>query len=133
MKPKKIPKINEAPPGPLLRGQVLWAREIPNQPNDPHIPRPVIIVSTNSRNKFFDSVIVVPLSHGLSNPHKTLHVHIPKGQGGVPKDGFARCELVSTIDKDFLDLRKGPIGIPLADKYMFAISRGIRLAVGEVI
>lgn len=130
-KSKKAPRVMEQAPRYLLRGQVIWAKQLPNQPNDPHLPRPVVIVSTNARNKHYDSLIVVPMSHGIDNPHKDLHVYVPAGQGGIPKDGYVRCELVSTLFRNFLDLEKGPLGESLADKYMYAILRGIRRAIGD--
>src|SRR5438067_1726655 len=42
------------------RGEI-WFVETPNQPDDPHQPRPALIISANVRNRLADDVIVVPI------------------------------------------------------------------------
>jgi len=118
------------PAGPPKRGEVWWARTNPVIPRDPHLPRPVVIVSTNPRNKHWDSILVVPLSTGLQNPHPSFHKQIPAGAGGVPHQSHARCDLVSNIDKECLD-PSGPLGPLLSDKLMWEIVRGIRASIGD--
>jgi mRNA-degrading endonuclease toxin of MazEF toxin-antitoxin module len=109
------------------RGEV-WSINIPNQPNDPHQPRTAVVVSTNARNRNLTDVIVVPTSSSLANPHPRIHVFLPKGEGGLSKDCYVRCEQISTIDKALLV--KGPFG-SIADKYLRGIVKCIRQAVGD--
>jgi len=59
-----------------------------------------------------------------------LHKFIRKGEGGLPQDCFARCDLVSNIEKQCLD-PKGPLGPILSDKFMWEIVKGIRAAIGD--
>ncbi len=120
------------PQAPLvpLRGEVWLAKQNPVIPNDPHLPRPVVIISTNARNKAWPNVIVVPLSAGLERPFEALHKFIPKGSGGLPKDCHARCDFVSTMAKTCLDAR-GPLGPPLSDKHLWQIAKGVRAAIGD--
>ncbi|MBI4532396.1 MAG: type II toxin-antitoxin system PemK/MazF family toxin [Candidatus Melainabacteria bacterium] len=112
------------------RGEVWWVNQNPIIPNDPHLPRPVIIVSTNPRNRHWNSVIVVPLSTGLTNLYPAIHKFLPRGSGGLPQDSYARCDLVSNIAKSCLD-PSGPIGPILADKFLWEIVRGVRAAIGD--
>src|ERR1700733_2488296 len=92
----------------------VWIARIPNQPKDPHQPRPVVIVSTNSQNKYLDSVIAIPTSTSIDEPYPKLHIFLPKGTGGFPKDCYAPCELVTTVDK--ILFLKAPLGKPIGPK-----------------
>ena len=112
------------------RGQIWLINSNPSSPKDPHLPRPVVVVSTNPRNRSWDSVIVVPCSTGLDNPNQKFHKPISKGQGGLDRDGYARCDLVSNLEKSNLDFDTGPLG-ELSDKDMVEIVRGIRATVGD--
>lgn len=120
----------KTPPIVPQRGELWWLVANPINPSDPHLPRPVLIVSPAARNQHWDTVIGVPLSHGITNVNERFHKFIPKGQAGCPKDSYARCELVSTLDKTLLDTA-GPMGRPLSDKYLWEVVRGVRAAFGD--
>lgn len=113
------------------RGEVWLLKVNPITPRDPHLPRPVVIVSINQRNRAWDSVIVVPLSTGLQMPHPNFHKPIPAGQGGLDRDTHARCDLVSNLEKRCLDLERGSIGPGLNERFMWDIVRGIRSCIGD--
>lgn len=112
------------------RGEVWLINTNPISPGDPHLPRPVIVISPNNRNRAWDSVIVVPLSTGLGNINVKFHKEIPKGEGGIAKMSYARCDLVSTIEKNCLDT-KGALGLRLSDKYLWGLVRGVRASIGD--
>ncbi|MDR3614091.1 MAG: type II toxin-antitoxin system PemK/MazF family toxin [Candidatus Obscuribacterales bacterium] len=112
------------------RGEIWLIIDNPSVPNDPHLPRPVVIVSTNPRNRRWDSVIVVPCSTGLQSANEKFHKPIPVGQGGLDRETHARCDLVSNLEKINLDFERGPLG-ELSEKYMWEIVRGIRACVGD--
>lgn len=112
------------------RGEIWKINLNPITPSDPHLPRPVLIISPNNRNKHWDSVIVVPLSTGLTNPNPRFHKEIPTGQGGIAKDSYARCDLVSNLEKTCLD-PAGPLGPTISDKYVWEVVRGIRVCIGD--
>jgi mRNA-degrading endonuclease toxin of MazEF toxin-antitoxin module len=113
---------------PVPQSGEIWIARIPNQPKDPHQPRPVVIVSTNSQNKYLDSVIAVPTSTSIGEPYPKLHVFLPRGTGGLPKDCYARCELVTTVDKTLLV--KGPLDKPIDTKYRWQLIHGVLHALG---
>jgi mRNA interferase MazF len=100
----------------------------PGQPDDPHQPRPAVVVSENVRNRMRDDVIVVPVfSAGQLGPTR---VGLPARSSGLRHDSLIFCEEITTIDKDFL--ARGPVGM-LSPKLLEAVVRGVRRAVGEVV
>lgn len=90
------------------RGEIWWAYT-PGQPNEPHQPRPCVILSVNSRNARTDDVIVVPIfSAGNPGPNR---VRLPRGAGALPHASIAFCDEVTTLSHRFLD--RGPLGSPV--------------------
>ncbi|TMF14711.1 MAG: type II toxin-antitoxin system PemK/MazF family toxin [Chloroflexi bacterium] len=109
------------------RGEV-WYIFTPGQPDDPHQPRPAVVVSENVRNRMRDDLIVVPVfSGGQLGPTR---VRLPAGAGGLRRDSVVFCEEITTIDRDFL--ARGPVGV-LAPNLIDALVRGVRRAIGEVV
>ncbi len=87
------------------RGEIWWAFT-PGQPDDPHQPRPVLVLSVDARNRATDDLIVIPIfSTGRLGPTR---VPIAAGIGGVAHDSVLFCEEITTIDRDYLDM--GPLG-----------------------
>ncbi|GAC1492907.1 MAG: hypothetical protein NVS1B1_10710 [Candidatus Limnocylindrales bacterium] len=102
---------------------------VPGQPDDPHQPRPALVVSEDVRNALTDDLIVVPLfSRGTSGPTR---VPLPAGGGGVARAGVGFCEASTTIERDFL--RRGPLGPVVEEQILEQVCRAIRRAVGEVV
>lgn len=100
----------------------------PGQPDDPHQPRPAVVVSDDVRNRMRDDLIVVPaFSAGQMGPTR---VALPARSGGLRHSSVVFCEEITTIDRDFL--ARGPVG-SLSPKLMEAIVRSIRRAIGEVV
>jgi len=110
------------------RGEI-WMVHTPGQPDDPHQPRPALVVSEDIRNRLQDDLIVVPaFSAGRLGPTRVAAV---AGAGGLPRDSVLFCEEITTIDRDFL--HRGPLGSRVPRGLMEAVVRAIRRAVGEVI
>ena len=110
------------------RGEV-WSVELPNQPSDPHTPRPALVVSVDVRNRLAGDVLVVPLSTQL-RPLPT-HVLIPAGAGGQRRDSMAKCEQITTLEKRFLV--RGPFGGRLPEPLLNEVVRAVRRVIGEVL
>ena len=101
----------------------------PGQPDDPHQPRPGIVVSEDVRNRLTDDLILVPLfSAGNLGPTR---VQLPRGTGGLQRASIAYCEEVTTVDRDFLS--RGPLGGRLSPAELADVIRGIRRALGGVL
>jgi mRNA-degrading endonuclease toxin of MazEF toxin-antitoxin module len=107
------------------RGEI-WYVFTPGQPDDPHQPRPGLVISENVRNRRTDDLIIVPIfSAGRPGPTRLA---IPAGMGGLPRDSMLFCEELATIDRDFLV--RGPLG-PLVPAAMLDwVVTAIFIAVG---
>ena len=101
----------------------------PGQPDDPHQPRPALVVSEDVRNRLRDDLIVVPIfSAGRLGPTR---VPLPAGAGGLRSPGLLFCEEITTVDRDFLS--RGPLGPRLSIRALNVVVRAVRRAVGDVI
>lgn len=102
----------------------IWRAYTPGQPDDPHQPRPVLIVSVNTRNRLTDDVIVVPIfSQGRLGPTR---VPIAAGIGGLAHDSVLFCEEITTLDRDYLEA--GPLGPPVTEELLDLVLLGIHNA-----
>ena len=110
------------------RGEI-WSIFVPGQPDDPHQPRPALVVSENVRNRLTDDVIVVPIFSG--GPLGPTRVALPRGAGGIRRDSVLFCDEITTIDREFL--ARGPWGPPVSAEVLAAIARAVRRALGEVL
>ncbi|MBI2911327.1 MAG: type II toxin-antitoxin system PemK/MazF family toxin [Chloroflexi bacterium] len=110
------------------RGEV-WLVYTPGQPDDPHQPRPALVISDDVRNRLRDDLIVVPIfSEGRIGPSR---VPLPAGTGGIDHDSILFCEEITTIDRDFLD--GGPLGEPVSESLLRRVVRAVRRALGDVV
>ena len=113
--------MSEAP-GPR-RGE-LWLAYTPGQPNDPHQPRFVLVVSADVRNRARDHILVVPIfSTGNLGPTRLL---IPATGSGLRYDSVLFCEELTTIDKTFLEEGpRGRVSQDLLDQVVIAVRRAL--------
>ena len=101
----------------------------PGQPDDPHQPRPALVISEDRRNSLRDDLIIVPIfSAGRLGPTR---VPLRSRAGGLSRPGLLFCEEITTIDRDFLD--RGPLGPRLSPRTLQAVVRSVRRALGDVI
>ncbi len=101
----------------------------PGRPDDPHQPRPALVVSADVRNRLVPHAIVVPIySSGAPAPTR---VQVPAGAGGLRRDSILFCEEISTIDRTFF--RRGPWGERVTAEVMASVIRSVRRAIGEVV
>lgn len=110
------------------RGEI-WSVFTPGQPEDPHQPRPALVVSNDARNRWADDVIVVPIfSEGAEGPE---HVRLPRGSGGIRKESVLFCEEVTTLHRTLV--ARGPFGSRVEPGVLAAAVRAIRRALGDVV
>jgi mRNA interferase MazF len=109
------------------RGEI-WYVFTPGQPDDPHQPRPAVVVSEDVRNRMRDDLIVLPVFS--AGPLGPTRVALPARSSGLRHNSVIFCEEITTIDRDFLS--RGPVG-SLNPKLMEAVVRGVRRAIGEVV
>lgn len=108
------------------RRGAIWSAYTPGQPDDPHQPRPALVISDDIRNRRTDDVIVVPIfSGGRRSPTR---VPIAAGVGGIVHNSVLFCEELATIDRDFM--RDGPLGPPVPAALLEQVVAAILIAVG---
>jgi len=86
--------------------------------------RPALVISTDALNRYALDVCVVPLTT-VERPKFSLRVQVKPGDGGLSRDSWAKCDQVTTLEKDLL--LYPPLG-RLADDTLKAIEQGIKLA-----
>ena len=65
-------------------------------PGDPHQrPAPVIVVSTEIRNRYGRDVLVIPLS--TSPKRSETHLELAPGETGLPHASIAKCEQIGAV------------------------------------
>jgi mRNA-degrading endonuclease toxin of MazEF toxin-antitoxin module len=110
------------------RGEI-WSCRLPGKADDPHQPRPALVISADARNDVADDLIVIPIfSRGAIGP---THVALPHGEGGIRKSSVLFCEEVTTIDSQFI--ARGPWGARISDVRLDAVVRGVRRSIGETV
>lgn len=105
------------------RGHLYWVR-IPDEPRGKR--RPALAVSPDVRNQFANDVIVVPVSSVLRDA--PTHVRLRAREGGLPQPSVAKCEQITTLQRDRLVAR--PIGGPPSPARMIEVEKAILRAMG---
>jgi mRNA-degrading endonuclease toxin of MazEF toxin-antitoxin module len=55
-------------------------------------------------------------------------VRLGRGEGGLPQASVLQCEQITTLHQD--DVRREPLGGPIAAKRLLAVERAILRAIG---
>src|SRR2546428_11358549 len=101
----------------------------PGQPDDPHQPRPALVLSEDIRNRLRDDLIVIPIfSTGKSGPTRLF---LPSGHGGLRRSGLLYCEEITSMYRDFL--YGGPLGPRVSSSVLVAVVLAVRRAVGDLV
>lgn len=98
------------------RGEVYWVRL--------DKPRSALVISADALNRHALDVCLVPLT-SVARAKFSLRVHIPPGEAGLPRDSWAKCDQVTTLEKSLL--LHPPLG-RLRDETLEAVARAIKLA-----
>jgi mRNA interferase MazF len=98
------------------RGEVFWLRLDKD--------RPALIISSDVLNRHALDVCVVPITT-VHHGRFALRVAIRKGDGGLSRESWAKCDQVTTLEKTVL--RYPPLG-KLSTSTLGRIEEGVRLA-----
>lgn len=111
-----------------LRGEIWFVQMHTNPPGKGR--RPVVIVSTNLRNRHerADTVLVVPLTTSIHKAAPT-HVYLSAGETGLSADSAARAEDISIVKKTNLVEPRGPLRL-LSDSKICELASKVSLAMG---
>src|SRR5580692_8214076 len=102
------------------RGEVYWLRLDKN--------RPALIISNDALNCHALDVCVVPIT-SVHHGRFALRVPLRPGEGGLTRDSWAKCDQVTTLDKQ--SAVYPPIG-RISDATMSRIEESVRLALDLV-
>lgn len=110
------------------RGEI-WHGFIAGQPNDPHQPRPLLVISEDIRNEITDDVIVVPIFSrgGIGWRDDPTRVPIARGVGGLDHDSVIFCEEIFTVTRE--DLANAPLRGSVPPEILAAVVEGVRRAI----
>jgi mRNA interferase MazF len=108
------------------RGEIYFVA-LPAKPKDTK-KRPALVVSLDVRNRLAGDIIVIPLSTTLKD--SPSHVLLPEGEGGLLKDSMAKCEQITTIDKNLI--AGGPFSGRISGEKMRMIEKAVMLSVGLI-
>ena len=111
----------------MQRGDIYWANLIPRSGSEQTGRRPVVVVSHDGFNQThgWRSIIIVPLSTSLAQRQRgPTAVPLPKGTGGLTKEGVALCHQVTALDRAKLIRRIGTLPAAI----MHQIDAGLKAA-----
>jgi mRNA interferase MazF len=109
------------------QGAVYLSRAL--KQSDDTKPRPVVVISTDIRNRFSSTILVIPFSSDIQNSAANpARVFVPAGEGGLTRDSYAMCDLITTIAKRYLE--QDSYG-QLSPKYIQRLQQGIQIAIGD--
>ncbi len=86
--------------------------------------RPALVISADALNRYALDVCMVPMTT-VERPKFSLRVQVNAGEGGLGRDSWAKCDQVTTLEKDLL--LYPPLG-RLTDETLKVIEQGIKLA-----
>jgi mRNA interferase MazF len=96
----------------MKRGEVHWADLVPRSGSEQTGRRPVIIISHDGFNQTpgWKSIIIAPISTSASQARRgPTVIEIPAGAGGLPRESWAVCHQVTTLDRAKLTKRIGTL------------------------
>lgn len=73
-------------------------------------PRPAVILTVNQLNKFALDVCLVPITT-VEHTAFSMRVPLKKGDGGLQQNCWAKCDQVTTIEKQYLQKRLGSLSV----------------------
>jgi len=86
--------------------------------------RPALVISADALNRYALDVCVVPMTT-VERPKFSLRVQVKPGEAGLSRDSWAKCDQVTTLEKNLL--LHPPLG-RLTDETLKTIEQSIKLA-----
>ncbi len=86
--------------------------------------RPALVISADALNRHALDVCVVPITT-VERPKFSVRVQVKPGEGGLRRDSWAKCDQVTTLEKNLL--LYPPLG-RLTEETFKTIEQGVKLA-----
>jgi len=98
-------------------------------PGDPHQqPVPVVVVSTDARNRYGRDVLTIPLS--TSPKRYETHLELAPGETGLPEPSIARCENIGVVGNALFEGRRPVSPRRLSERRLREMAVLVALAMG---
>jgi len=110
----------------IKRGEIWLAELNPTRGSEQAGTRPVLILQTNSINRFTRTFLAIPFTTNLRRASLPTGVRLIQGEGGLANDSVALCHQFRVLDKSRLIRRLGSI----SDESLAAIERCVLFTIG---
>lgn len=94
----------------VSRGEIWLANLNPVRGSEQAGNRPVLMMQTDSINRFTTTVLAVPFTTNLRRAALPSCVSVAAGEGGLSSDSVALCHQLRVLDKTRLMKRLGAVG-----------------------
>ncbi len=98
------------------RGEIWLAALNPVRGSEQAGKRPVLVMQTNSINRFTTTVLTIPFTTNLRRAALPSCVKISAGEGGLSSDSVALCHQLRVLDKTRLTKKLGEVGDETLEK-----------------
>ena len=93
----------------VSRGEIWLAELNPVRGSEQAGTRPVLIMQTNTINRFTTTVLAIPFTTNLRRASLPSCVQISAGEGGLSSDSVALCHQLRVLDKTRLTKKLGTV------------------------
>ena len=93
----------------IKRGEIWLADLNPTRGSEQAGTRPVLILQTNSINRFTRTFLAIPFTTNLRRASLPTCVRLVQGEGGLANDSVALCHQFRVLDKSRLIRRLGSL------------------------
>ncbi len=113
----------------LIRGSI-WFVKLPTDPPGKG-PRPVVIVSENTRNHHekADTVLVIPLTTSIHKLGVPTHLYLAEGETGLQAPSAAKAEDITVIRKTSLIAPRSALR-QLSNTQICSLGDKVKIAMG---
>lgn len=112
----------------VKRGEIWLAELNPIRGSEQAGTRPVLILQSNSINRFTSTFLSIPLTTNLRRAALPTCILIQRGEGGLASDSVALCHQLRVLDKSRLIRRLGSVDESTLD----TIGRRVLFTIGMV-
>lgn len=98
------------------RGEIWLAELDPVRGSEQAGKRPVLVMQTNSINRFTTTVLTIPFTTNLRRAALPSCVKISAGEGGLSSDSVALCHQLRVLDKTRLTKKLGEVSNETLEK-----------------
>jgi len=111
----------------IRRGEIYWVQLDPAIGSEIKKTRPALVISNNQNNEFAQTVTLLPITSNVKKIYP-FEVFLPKGEGGVDKEGKIKTDQVRTVDKR--RLAGPPLGPTVNAEIIGNVEKALKLHLG---